>query len=118
MSWFNEDVGPADVLRAAARLACIDGWDPGAGIQQAKEPSSTGRFYTPSTTLGTVIRAYRLLRSSWMNMIRACEALQRAVGSKDDSGVRAWERAPGRTGEQIERMLLRAAHRCEQRVAA
>lgn len=105
---------PADVLRSAAYLVCIDGWDPSLPVEMRREPRNE-RYYKPSTLDGALIRAYRMLRASWMCMVRASEALYRALGI-DHNGpplMRKWERTPGRRQEHIERALLRAAYALE-----
>lgn len=102
----------AAVLRTAAYLLCIDGWNPTLGVEMRTAPYA-GRFYRPSTLVGAVIRAYQVLNCKWMDMVRAGVEVQRLLGLRDDDGVRAWERAPGRTQDEAERILLRAAWRLE-----
>lgn len=117
MSPFNEERTPADVLRAAAALVCIDGWDPAPGVRVMPKPKY-GRFYSATGILYTIMRVRHLIQCSWMVMVRACEMLAGVLGVVGDAGINAWERTAARNQEHIERTLLRAAYRWDARAPA
>lgn len=110
MPAFDERVRPSDVLREAARLIAVDGWDPDQGVIVYKPPRN-GRFYSGASIINAIIRAYDCVRAGWYTMVRAGQALQQTLSARCAAEVKAWERAAGRTQEQIERALLRAAYR-------
>lgn len=109
MSWYDEKVTPSDVLREAARLLCVDGWNPDQGVSVRKEPRNN-RFYSPSTVDGAIIRAYQCIRASWYTMTRAFNALYGSLGFEwRERDLKKWEKAPGRSAASVERAVLRAA---------
>lgn len=112
MYGFDERVKPQDLLLRAARLICFDGWNPLLPVEAAFEPRF-GRFYRPSTIIGALLRARQSLKAAWGALQRASAALYAALGFEYGAGHKAvplWERSEGRTPEQVERALRRAAY--------
>lgn len=106
----DERVRPSDILREAARLMALDGWDPSRGVSIIRSPRN-GRFYEPGTLNECIFRAYQSLRAGWYTMVRAQQALYRMLNlSFGPPELRAWERRDGLTQGRVERTLLSAAY--------
>lgn len=118
MSAHNSGARPAEILRTAARLMALDGWDPDLGIGTIERPRN-GRFYSTGTLADMLFRARQVLNAGWYAMVRAQETLYRMLNlSHGPRELRAWERSRGLTQDRVERTLLRAAYAIDQGIAA